>query len=462
MSCAVCSGELSPGARFCIHCGSDVGNAIARDHTPSLAFAPVNDFLCTTCGGDGSLLDGARVYCPRCRWLRPLGAEYRVDPDAFLWRLDAEAMAVLRGLGPLTAVAAEISERFGRPWFEASVNGIRLSERQFPEIFEMAIRAARILGVSHLPEIYISGETMWDAVTMGTENSAFIVLGSVLTNFKDDDLFFLIAREMGHCQAGHALWRTVMQFMSGRAQSRSILGGGVLKLLNPVKLVQGAVDAPLMAWSRHSEITADRAGMLAARNEEVARRVLMSWNLKSFPLYARINQEEWREQEREADEATQRVAEWTLASTPFMAGRLKQVRDFAASEEYAAWTRFIDHYAPSAPARQQPKPASTRADGPASASTNDAAKATAPDSNVIRLACVQCKGAMRIPKSAIEGKESVNVRCPNAECRAVLTLKVGPKPVPQPSAPANSLADTTSASAAQAAPAPGPEALTPA
>ena len=430
-ACPVCVGEVTADARFCIHCGT----GIAPGAVPQPAVVrPVQHFVCASCGGDGSLLPAERVYCAECRWLRPLAPEYRVDVDAFMWRLDAEAMAILRGLGPLTAAAQEISERFGRPWFEASVNGIRLGERQFPEIFAMAIRAGRILGVPYLPEIYISGEAMWDAVTMGTERSAFIVLGSVLTNFKDDDLFFVIAREMGHCQAGHALWRTVMQLMSGRAQSRSILGGGVLKLLNPVKLVQSAVDAPLMAWSRHSEITADRAGMLAVRNEEVARRVLMSWNLKSFPLYARINQDEWREQESYADEVTRRVAEWTLASTPFIAGRLKLVRDFAATGEYAAWARFIDHYAPPPPA-------------PAAPRVTPAAR-PAEDASVIRVACVQCKHGMRIPKTSVEGKESVNVRCPNPECRAVLTLRVGSKAAEPPAE-------------SSAAAVPGPEALTP-
>jgi Zn-dependent protease with chaperone function len=449
-TCPTCSGELSPGARFCIHCGGEIGGESGNDvygGMPQPASTFVNPFLCTTCGGDGSLLASERVYCPRCRWLRPLGAEYRVDTDAFMWRLDAEAMAVLRGLGPLTAVAQEISERVGRPWFEASVNGIRLSERQFPDIFEIAIRAARILSLSHLPEIYISGDAMWDAVTMGTENSAFIVLGSVLMNFRGDDLFYVIAREMGHCQAGHALWRTVMQFMSGRSQSRSVLGGGVLKLLNPVKLVQSALDAPLMAWSRHSEITADRAGMLAVRNEEVARRVLMSWNLKSFPLYARINQDEWREQELQSDEVTQRMAEWTLASTPFIAGRLKQVRDFAAAEEYSAWKRFIDHYAPV-------MPASTLERASNATPPRTAAKASVPDLNVIRLTCVQCKAAMRIPKAVMEGKESVNVRCPNPECRKVLTLRVRPVPVRLPTEIVPRVPEPAAV--------PGPEALTPA
>ena len=94
------------------------------------------------------MLPASKVYCAGCRWLRPLGPDYVVPVETFLWRLDADAMRVLRSLGPLTSAAHAISERVGRPWFEASVNGLRLSERQLPDVFAIAIKAARIVGLA--------------------------------------------------------------------------------------------------------------------------------------------------------------------------------------------------------------------------------------------------------------------------------------------------------------------------
>src|SRR5690606_31587751 len=126
---------------------------------------------------------------------------------------------------------------------------------------------------------------MWDCMTLGGDNEAFIVVGSVLTALKGPDLAFLLGRQMGHVAAGHALWKSVMQFISGRAQNRTIMGQGVLQFINPAKLIESAIDAPLMAWARHAEITADRAGALTVGNRAVVRRVLGQWSLKSFPLY---------------------------------------------------------------------------------------------------------------------------------------------------------------------------------
>jgi len=420
LSCAGCAAPLAHGARFCIDCGSPVNAGIEQPHYHG-------GFGCPACGGGGALLPRDKVYCSTCRWLRPLHEGYDVDINAFLWRLDADAMNVLCSMGPLTAAAHAASERVGRPWFEASVNGLRLSERQLPEIFLTAIRAARIMALRYLPEIYVSGEQMWDATTLGTDNSAFVVLGSVLTNFKGDDLLFVLGREMGHVRAGHALWKTVMQFVSGRARHRSIMGDGVLKLLNPAKLVESAIDAPLMAWSRHSEITADRAGMLVVGNEDVARRVLMTWTLKSFPLVPRVSADAWLEQEQTIDGGMTSISEFTMSSTPYLAGRLRLLRDFATSPEMHAWRAVVEHWSPAPP----PQPASPHAGSSSQAGSAARPQPQAPpDPNSIRLVCPSCKGAMRIPKTVFDAGEPVNVRCPSPSCKAVLT--VTPK---KPSAP---------------------------
>lgn len=425
--CIACQGALAAEARFCTHCGTPV--EAGAPPLGDTAFA----FGCRTCGGHGARLAADRVYCPECRWLRPLHPRYALDVDAFLWRLDADAMNVLRSLGPLTSAAQAASERVGRPWFEASVNGLRLGERQLPDVFALAIRAARIMALPTLPEIYVSGDQMWDATTLGTDTSAFIVLGSVLTNFRGDDLLYILGREMGHVRAGHALWKTVMQFLSGHARHRSIMGDGVMRLLNPAKLVESAIDAPLMAWARHAEITADRAGMLVVGKEEVARRVLTTWTLKSFPLQARISIDAWLEQENAIQPEMTRLSEWTMSSTPYLAGRLRLLKEFAASEPMRGWRAVIAHWTPPMPG--PPAPPSGMPNAPAGVRPT-----TAPDADAVRLVCPQCREAMRIPKSALDGATGpVNVRCPNAACRAVLTVSPRPQAPaapPPPAAPA--------------------------
>jgi Zn-dependent protease with chaperone function len=411
--CGACGTANVDGGRFCTECGAPVDGSSDADSVLVGA--------CAECGGNGSRLPEKQLYCPACRWLRPLAAGYAMDPGSFLWQLDADAMRMLHSMAPVRSAAQAISQRFGTPYLEATVNGVRLSEKQLPEIFRRAVFAARVVGLPYLPEIYISGEEMWSSKTLGSESRAFVALGSVLLNFKPADLLFLLGREMGHARAGHALWRTVLEFAAGRGQgNKTIMGEGVLQFLNPAKLLESAIEAPLMAWARHSEITADRAGLLVCGDVSVARRVLLQWTLKSFPIYSRLDMQAWREQEDRGDDPTVRLAQQTMTSVPYIAPRLKLLRAFELTSEFEAWRPVLDHYR----ARDigQP-PERNGVERPADRVGSDR----------IRLVCAACGKAMRVKREALERPGGARVRCPNPECGKVLNVK------PKPGPPAESL-----------------------
>jgi Zn-dependent protease with chaperone function len=418
--CTSCGTALAFAQKFCQSCGAKRGGA-----DPAQAVS-LHAYRCSACGGDGAKFPLQEVFCPQCRWLRPLGAGYDLPVEAFLWRLDAEAMMRLRSLGPVTAAVHHITERYGRPWFEASVNGVRLSQRQMPDIFSAAVRAARTVGLSRMPEIYVSGEQMWDAKTLGTDSYAFVVLGSVLTNFKADDLAFVLAREMGRVRAGHAVWRTAFELLMGRRQAqRTIMADGMMQFLNPGKIVESAFDAPLMAWARHSEITADRAGQLAIGKLDVARRVLLQWTLKSFPLFPRINIEEWAEQEEEGEDPVVASVEAMMSSTPFIGRRLKVARTFHESEDMKGWRAVIEHFEREDGRLRPQKQAVEPAVKPVSAPTT-----TPPDT--VRLTCAACAEPMRVKRALLVSEKPVNVRCPNAKCGKVLSVTPRRPAAPRP------------------------------
>ncbi len=402
--CIECGTSLSADARFCTECGHEVGTP---PKVQEVTYQPHSVFACNTCGGNGQRLDPGLVYCPECRWLRPLNDDYFLEMDAFMWQMDAQAMGVLNGLGPLASAAHSIAERYGRPVFEAATNGIRLSERQMPEIFDLAVYAARLTSLTHMPEVYISGERMWDVYSLGGYGGSFISIGSVLINFKPKDLLFLIAREMGHVRAGHVYWNTAMQFLMGQTRSQTtILGQGVLQFLNPTKLVESAMEAPLMRWARHAEITADRAATLVTGDLDTARQVLTQWSMKSFPVYGKVNLEAWLEQEAAADDPYLQMSEWTMSTTPYLAPRLRILAEYSEDPAYQEWRNYISHWAD--PHNPVPKPE---------------AKPAPPQDDRERLTCAACGAKMRVPREILQGDKPVNVRCPNSECRKILRVK---------------------------------------
>lgn len=418
------------GSKFCIYCGIAVtATQSMPTHAPLYSPQPPDqpqppqnggDFQpqvppyaqqyqyplpvgCPTCGGNPAGLPEKVVICRECRSLKPLVPGYTVDNSAFAWAADAKAMAALRAATPLNAAAKAVSEKVGRRWIEATFNGLRLSERQMPHIYGQAVRAARILGMSHMPDVYLSGERPWDMLTFGTDKDSFVVVGSALAgNFQGVDMLFLLAREMGHCKSGHALWKTVIRFFLGeQGPARGFMAGGIFAALSPSALIGGAIEMPLLGWARQAEITADRAGLLTVGNEEVARRVLLSWALKSSFLFKQINIESWLEQQSVEDDSYTKLSEITTTSTPYLGPRLKLLSQFARSPELQHSLRIIsDTIRMSAPTRPKAK------DQP----------------DMLRFKCSTCGAPMKIPRQALEGKAELPVRCPDAKCGAITRL----------------------------------------
>ncbi|MGD9562955.1 MAG: M48 family metallopeptidase [Pyrinomonadaceae bacterium] len=364
---------------------------------------------CRTCGGNPAGLPDKVVICRECRSLKPLVPGYTVDNSAYAWAADAKAMSTLRSLTPLNAAAKAVSEKVGRRWIEVTFNGVRLSERQMPHVYGQAVRAARILGMSHMPDVYLSGERPWDMLTFGTDKDSFIVVGSALAgNFQGVDMLFLLAREMGHCKSGHALWKTVIRFFLGeQGPSKGFMAGGIFAALSPSALLSGAIEMPLLGWARQAEITADRAGLLTVGNEDVARRVLLSWSLKSSFIYKQINIESWLEQQSVEDDSYIKLSELTTTSTPYIGPRLKLLADFARSPELQSSLRIISDTIKRAAPPTKPKP-------PA-------------DAEVLRFKCSTCGAAIKIPRQALTGKTVLPVKCPNAKCGAITRLKKNAK-----------------------------------
>jgi Zn-dependent protease with chaperone function len=182
---------------------------------------------------------------------------------------DRGALVALRRLKGfdtvLKAMSGLFNERAVRLVFLGSA--IRVDERQFPTLHRLLGDVARTLDAPELPELYVMSNPFPGAMTIGM-NKPFIVLNSGLVHLLDvDELRFVIAHELGHAMSGHAVYQTLLQ--------RLLQLSGVLTAIPMGGLGVRAIVAALYEWSRKSELSADRAGLLATQDPATAFRVHM-------------------------------------------------------------------------------------------------------------------------------------------------------------------------------------------
>lgn len=146
-------------------------------------------------------------------------------------------------------------------------SAIRVSPKQYSKHYGMLRECCEVLDVPE-PELYVM-QGGANAYTSG-HNHPFIVLETGLLGLMDDDeLMAVIAHELGHIKCGHVLYKT----MARRIKPFLEIAGKVT--LGVGELVGAGVEAGLTVWDRRSELSADRAALLATQDSKSCISMLM-------------------------------------------------------------------------------------------------------------------------------------------------------------------------------------------
>jgi Zn-dependent protease with chaperone function len=180
------------------------------------------------------------------------------------------------------------------------------------ELYTLAEIAADRLCVK-LPPLYIKKNREWNASAIGFLGSASVVLHSSLVEaFDRDELLFIIGHELAHLKCDHTKW---LVFTSSSANL----------LRNP--LFQIISDLLFKSWSRISEFTCDRGGLLACRNPAAAMSALAKVELGS-KMANDQNIRTLLHEIKVADKAVWNSVDNLLSTHPQTTKRIHAVADF--------------------------------------------------------------------------------------------------------------------------------------
>lgn len=242
---------------------------------------------------------------------------------------DRAALAALRKLPVFDEVLKTLFGFFGekpiRLAFQA--NALRVTERQYARIHGLYQDVLETLDVEEYP-LYVSQTPLANAGAYGMDQP-FIILNSGTVNLLDDEeLAFILGHEVGHIVSGHVLYRTMMVLLIQLAG----LGFPI------VGLAARAVLIALLEWSRKSELSCDRAGLLSIQNADVAMTAMMKMAgggaAEELSLGEFVQQaEDYREGGDVADHVF-KVLNLLGVTHPFWVLRLSEIRTWIESGEY--------------------------------------------------------------------------------------------------------------------------------
>jgi Zn-dependent protease with chaperone function len=182
---------------------------------------------------------------------------------------DRGALVALRKLKGFDTVvklmSGLINERAVRLLYLGSA--IRVDGRQFPMLARALNDACVTLDAADVPELYVEASPLFNAMTIGMDRPIIVVHSALVDLLDEDELRWVLAHELGHALSGHAVYRTILL--------RLLSLSGVLSTIPLGGMGLRMIVAALMEWQRKSELSADRAGLLATQDPSVAYRALM-------------------------------------------------------------------------------------------------------------------------------------------------------------------------------------------
>jgi Zn-dependent protease with chaperone function len=255
-----------------------------------------------------------------------------ISSRAYEHPADRSALVALRKLTGfdtlLKLLNSLFNERAMRLTFLAS--SVKVSERQFPHIHEMLRDGAYVLDMDNVPELFITQTPLVNAMALGIDKP-FIVINSGLVDLMDpEELRFVVGHELGHVKSGHAVYRTMLYNLILLAQRVAWMPIAYFGLK--------AIVWGLEEWYRKSELSGDRAGLLAGQDIDAARRALMK--MAGGSRLAEMNADAFHDQAHEYDatpdlrDSILKVLQLQGNTHPFAVVRFSELDYWARSGEY--------------------------------------------------------------------------------------------------------------------------------
>lgn len=229
---------------------------------------PQKEIVCRHCGARNRVYTARAVVashkydCARCEkplFLRPDEPFARLDSRNFEHPLDASALRTLRAFPGVSTIVKLFYKHFNERafLFNLSASAVRCGDDQCPELVKLVELAKQRLGFGAELGIFLSASPFINAFTSGGDRAILGFASATVAELNDDQLVYIAGHEIGHLMSEHVIYRLIALL---------ILNGGLFSLPGIARYLSMPLRMALYKWLRCSELTSDRAGLLACRD----------------------------------------------------------------------------------------------------------------------------------------------------------------------------------------------------
>ena len=273
-----------------------------------------------------------------------------ISSRAYEHPADRSALVALRKLSGFDtvfkALSALLPERSLRLLFLS--DSVRVSDQQFAYLNDMLRDACYILDLEKVPPMYVNQDPQPNAMCIGLDEPIIVVTTGLVDLLDEEEMRAVVGHEVGHALSGHAVYRTILLFLTTLAVRIAWIPLGNLAIM--------AIVTALREWFRKSELSADRAGLLAGQDLRASMRGLMKIaggnHLHEMNVDAFLEQADEYEAGGDLRDSVLKILNLLPRTHPFTTIRAAELKKWAESRDFQ---RIMDgHY----PRRDEDKDAS--------------------------------------------------------------------------------------------------------
>jgi Zn-dependent protease with chaperone function len=253
-----------------------------------------------------------------------------IDPRSWEHPADKAALSALKqlkGLDELIKLLVSVTTERSLKLMALS-SSVKVSPTQYPQLYRILTDIVDTFDWNYRPDVFVTRSPFWNAGVMGVKEPFIIINSSVVKHFDEKELTAMIAHEMGHIMSGHALYKTLLWLLTKVSLNVIPMAG---LLVTPILIA-------LYEWDRKSELTADRAELLAVQEPAPSYNILMKMagaeDLSEVNLNDFFAQAQEYENQKSLLDGIHKILNQLWASHPFPVIRLQELRAWELSGYY--------------------------------------------------------------------------------------------------------------------------------